>query len=280
MKNSNIFKSTVIWTIIWLLITVWVFVTLTPFFFMIVNSFKDQFEMLKNGIFKMPEILRFENYITVLGNSFLIYFKNSAVILVLSLFLLLFISACASYPLSRFKFKLNNSIIALIVASMAVPIHVTFIPIFIMTRDVGLYDKIWALIGPYVAFGLPISIFILTTFMKSIPKELEESAEIDGCGKYKTFFEVILPLSKAGLATLAIYNSVNIWKEFSFALILTQSKSSRTLPLAVWEYKGEYDINLPLIMTVLVLTSLPMIIVFIIAKDKLVKGMVAGAIKG
>ena len=96
----------------------------------------------------------------------------------------------------------------------------------------------------------------------------------------ETFFNVIVPLSKPGLATLAIYNSVNMWNEFSFALVLTQSMQNRTLPLAIWEYQGQYAMNVPMIMTVLTLSVLPMIIAFIIGQDKLIKGMIAGAVKG
>ena len=142
------------------------------------------------------------------------------------------------------------------------------------------YDSIWALIGPYVAIGIPISVFILTGFMKGIPKEIEEAASIDGCGKIKMFFTIILPMAKPGLSTLAIYNGVNMWNEFIFAYTLTQSRENRTLPLAVWEFQGQYSMNTPMIMAVLTLTVFPMIILFILAQDKLVKGMTAGAVKG
>ena len=128
--------------------------------------------------------------------------------------------------------------------------------------------------------AIPISVFILTSFMKEIPMEIEESAAIDGCNRYQMFFKMILPLSKPGLSTLAIYNGVNIWNEFSFAYTLTQSAQNRTLPLAVWEFQGQYSMNTPMIMATLTLTVLPMIILFIFAQDKLVKGMTAGAVKG
>lgn len=114
-------------------------------------------------------------------------------------------------------------IYAIIVACMSIPVHITLIPVFKMSKSTGLYDTIWSLVGPYVAFAVPISVFILTSFMKEIPREIEESAEIDGCGKIQMFFSMILPLSKPGMATLAIYNGVNMWNEFSFVNTLTQS---------------------------------------------------------
>ena len=268
----------------WILAIIFALVALvfaiTPFFFMLLNSFKDKFEMLTKGVFALPDQLLFQNYQEVLEGDFLQFFFNSIIILVITLILLIAISAFAAYPLSRFNFKMNKVIYSLIVSLMAIPVHVTLIPIFRMTKSTGMYDSIWALIGPNVAMGIPISVFILTSFMKALPKEIEEAAEIDGCGKVEMFFRVILPMSKPGLSTLAIYNGVNIWNEFIFAYTLTQTPSNQPLPLAIWEFQGQYSMNTPLIMAVLTMTVMPMIILFILAQDKLVKGMTAGAVKG
>lgn len=278
-KKSRM-KSKISWTIATILALVWTVIAILPFIFMVLNSFKEKFEMLTKGVFALPEALYLDNYKAVIGGNFFTFFFNSVIVLIISLAVLLFISACASYPLARFKFRLSGPIYALIVACMAIPIHITLIPVFKMSRAWGLYDSIWALIGPYVAMAIPISVFILTSFMKEIPKEIEESASIDGCNRYQMFFKMILPLAKPGLSTLAIYNGVNIWNEFSFAYTLTQSAANRTLPLAVWEFQGQYSMNTPMIMATLTLTVLPMIILFIFAQDKLVKGMTAGAVKG
>ena len=277
-KNKR--KSIIAWVIAFALAIFWLIVSFMPFVFMVLNSFKEKFEMLTKGVFQLPDKLQWSNYVEVLTGGFGNYFKNSVIVLAISLILLLFIAACASYPLARFKFKLADPIYALIVACMSIPVHITLIPVFKMSKATGLYDSIWALIGPYIAFAVPISVFILTSFMKEIPREIEESAEIDGCGKIQMFFSMILPLAKPGLATLAIYNGVNMWNEFSFAYTLTQSAQNRTLPLAIWEFQGQYSMNTPMIMAVLTLTLLPMIIMFIIFQDKLVKGMTAGAVKG
>ena len=259
---------------------VWLVIAGTPFLFMLMTTLKGQMEFMKGGAFSLPQSPTLENYQRVLSSDFLNYFKNSLIVVGISLLLLLFISACAAYPLSRMKFKLNRPIYSLVVAAMSVPIHVTLIPIFSASNQLGIYDSIWALVGPYVAFNLPISVFILTSFMGSIPREIEEAAEMDGCGKFSTFFRVILPLSKPGLATLAIYNGVTMWNEFSFAMVLTQSRGSRTLPLAVWDFQGQYSIDIPAVMTVLTLSIIPIIILYIVGQDKLIKGMMAGAVKG
>lgn len=234
----------------------------------------------KKGVFQPPDSWYPANYIDVLQKGFMNYFFHSVIVLLIALTILLFITACAAYPLSRMRFKLRNAVYAFIVACMSIPIHVTLIPIFKMSTRLGIYDTIWALIGPYVTFAIPVSCYILTAFMATIPKEIEESAEIDGCNKFRNFFSIILPLSKSGLSTLAIYNGVAIWNEFSFANTLTQSKRSKTLPLAIQAFQGEYTMNIPVVMAVLVLTVLPMIVLFIILQDKLVKGLMAGAVKG
>lgn len=280
LKKSAQKKKTT-WAIAIILAILWLLVAFVPFLFMVLTGFKQKLETIMYGAFHLPETLYLQNYIDVITDvNFWIYFRNSVIVLAISLAILLFISACAAYPLSRFKFKLRGTVYLLIVAAMSVPIHVTMIPIFQMTIKMGLYDTIWALVPTSVAFAAPISVFILTGFMEGIPKELEEAADVDGCGIYRRFFKIIFPLSTPGLSTLAIYNGVNIWNEFIFAFTLTQSNGNRTLPLALWNYQGQYASNTAMIMACLTLSVMPMIILFIIMQDKLVKGMMAGAVKG
>ena len=264
----------------WGLAIFWLVVALGPFLFQFSSTFKSLEEFSTGSLFNIPEKFQLGNYLSVINDGFHKFFLNSVIVLIVSLFVLLLLSAFAAYPLSRMEFKLNRPIYAAIVAAMSIPIHITLIPIYVMNVRVGLYDSLLALIGPNVAFNLPISIFILTGFMQSIPKELEEAAEIDGCGKFAAFFRMMLPLSKPGLATLAIYNGVVIWNEFVFAMTLVSSKTYQTLPLAVWLYQGQYSSDIPKIMTLLFLSSLPVILLYIFFQDKLVKGMMAGAVKG
>ncbi len=273
-------KSKIAWIIAIFFAIVWLVITITPFFFMIMNSFRKQFDMLQQGVFHLPDPWYFQNYIEVITHGFFGYFFRSVIVVAVSLVLMLIISAFAAYPLSRMKFRFNGFIYAMVVAMMSVPIHVTLIPIFKLTTSVGLYDSLGSLVGPYVAFALPMAIFILTAFMKTIPKELEEAAEIDGCNRYMNFFKMILPLSKAGLSTLAIYNGVSMWNEFAFANTFLITPQKKTLPLALGQFKGEHSLNIPINLSVLTLSVLPMILLFIFFQDKLVKGMMTGAVKG
>ena len=278
-KNKG--KKIAGWVVAVILAVFWLLVALVPFLFMVLTGFKQKMETIMYGAFHFPEKWYPDNYISIITDPrFWNYFKNSVIVLVISLLVLLFFAAMAAYPLSRFKFRMRDTTFLLIVACMSVPIHVTMIPVFQMAIKSGLYDTIWALVPTSVAFATPLSVFILTGFMKGIPRELEEAADIDGCGRYRRFFEVILPLSTPGLSTLAIYNGVNIWNEFIFAFTLTQSEQNRTLPLALWNYQGQYSSDTGMIMACLSLSVLPMIILFAIMQDKLVKGMMAGAVKG
>ena len=273
-------KSRIAWVVAYLLAFLWLLVALVPFLFMIFNSMRKQFDMLQQGPLHLPDPWYFDNYPEIVRGGIFGYFGRSVLIVSISLVLMLIISSFAAYPLSRMKFRLRNLIYAGIIAMMSIPMHVTLIPIFKMTNWMGLYDNKYALIGPYVAFALPMAVFILTGFMMTIPREVEEAAVIDGCNKYSMFFRIILPLSKSGLSTLAIYNGVSMWNEFAFANTLLLTADQKTLPLALGQFKGEHAMDMPLMLAVLVLSALPMIILFIIFQDKLVKGMMAGAVKG
>ena len=145
-------------------------------------------------------------------------------------------------------------------------------------KNLGLLDNPLVLILPSCLSVY--NMIIMRSFFYGIPDSLRESAEIDGCNRYENFFYMILPLSKSGLSTLAIYNGVSMWNEFAFANTLLLSPQNKTLPLALGQFKGEHSMDIPMIMAVLTLSVMPMIILFIIFQDKLVKGMMAGAVKG
>ena len=273
-------KSRMAWSVAIFFALIWVVVTVGPFIFMVLNSFRDKKMMGRQGVLHFPDPWYFQNYPDVINNGFFGFFFRSLLIVSISLVLMLIISSFAAYPLARMKFKLRGLLYAGIVAMMSVPMHVTLIPVYQMTNNMGLINNLFSLLGPYVAFALPMSVFILTGFMMTIPREMEEAAVIDGCNKYNMFSLIILPLAKAGLSTLAIYNAVGMWNEFAFANTFLNDIRVKTLPLALGAFKGEHSQDTPLILTVLTLSALPTIIVFVIFQDKLVKGMMAGAVKG
>ena len=258
----------------------WLLVTTLPFLFIALTSFKTQQETFAHSVWALPEKLNFANYLAVLQGGFGTYLRNSVFVVAVSILLILLMASMAAFALARLKFRLNKLLFSLIVAGMIVPIHITLIPVYLMTKGLDLYDTPFALIGPYVAMSLPVSIFILTEFMRQIPRELEEAARLDGCGSFAVFWKIFLPLSGPGLSTVAIYNGIALWNEFIFAYVLTSSPSNRTLPLAVWDFQGQYAADIPAILSVVTLTSLPLIIAYAFGQERIVKGMMAGALKG
>ncbi|WP_319413671.1 carbohydrate ABC transporter permease [uncultured Cohaesibacter sp.] len=258
----------------------WLLVTTLPFIFVAFTSFKSLQETYTNPVWMPPEHWNFGNYLQLLNGSFLTYLRNSVFVISVSVILIVLVSSMAAYALARLKFRFNNLLFGLIVAGMIVPLHVTLVPIYLMIKNMGLYDTMFALIGPYVACSLPISVFILTEFMRQVPRELEEAAFLDGCGPFKIFFKIFFPLSGPGISTVAIYNGIMLWNEFVFAYVLTSSPGTRTLPLAVWDFQGQYAADIPAILAVVTLSTLPLILVYAIGQEKIVNGMMAGSLKG
>jgi raffinose/stachyose/melibiose transport system permease protein len=258
----------------------WLMVAGLPFYFMVQSGFKKQFDLLSNPFWKLPREWTLENYRTVLEGPFLLSLLNSVIVVSVSATLILFIGSMAAFVFARTDFRLNRPLFAAVIAGLAIPAHVTLIPVYLLTTRMGLYDTLWALIGPYVAFNLPLAIFILTEFMRQIPRELEEAARLDGAGTFAFYWRVALPLMRPGMATVGIYNAVAMWNEFVFAYVLTSSPSRRTLPLAIWDYQGQYTANIPLIMALLSLSALPLILIYIVAQERVISGMMAGALKG
>jgi raffinose/stachyose/melibiose transport system permease protein len=266
--------------VVWLLALGWLTITLLPLAFVLFTSLKSQAETFDRPVWALPRSVDMSHYADTLSAGFLTYLRNSVFVVGTSVVLIVVVSSMAAYALARLKFRLNRPLFALIVAGMIVPIHITLVPVYLMTRAAGLYDTPFALIGPYVATSLPVSIFILAEFMRQVPRELEEAAELDGCGPFMIFAKIFLPLSTPGIATVAIYNGIALWNEFIFAYVLTSTPQHRTLPLALWDFQGQYSSNIPAMLAVVVLTSLPLIVAYAIGQERIVKGMMAGSLKG
>lgn len=277
MSLSKTLKTTILLAVA----VIWLLIAGTPFYFMAMTGLKGQFELFSGkSVFALPEDPSLDNYKEVLtSGSFFTYVQNSVAIVGVSVVLILLFSSMAAYVFARFRFRLNRPLFMVVIAGLVIPLHVTLIPVYLFTQEIGLYDSLWALLGPYVAFNLPLTIFILTDFMRQIPREIQEAAYIDGSGPIRFFFRMALPLSMPGLATMGVYNAVVLWNEFVFAFVLITSPDNRPLPLAIWEYQGQYAMNIPAILSVLTLSALPLILIYILGQERVLKGMMAGAVK-
>jgi len=267
-------------TLIYGILIFFTIVNAYPIFWMIMNSFKTAKEF-SNSPFSIPVKWVLENYseawITAnIGK----YFFNSLVVGIAAVIISIFVGALASYFLSRFNFKGGKLLYGFFIVGLLVPIHATLVPMFILMQKLGILNTYWALILPYVAFNLPITIFLLTSFMTSFSKEIEESAVMDGCGVFRIFWSIILPMSRPAIATAVILNFINNWNEFSFALVLINDKSLNTLPLGLANFAGQYTTNYTAQMAGLSMVLVPTIAFYLVMEKQIVQGMTQGAVKG
>ncbi|WP_018930512.1 MULTISPECIES: carbohydrate ABC transporter permease [Gracilibacillus] len=265
---------------IYLILFLFTIVNAYPIFWMIMNSFKTGQEFSFDP-FGLPNEWVFTNYVEAWVTANIgSYFFNSLFVGIVALLICILVGAFASYFLSRFQFRGRNLLYGFFVVGLLVPIHATLVPMFILMQKLGFLNTHLALIFPYVAFNLPITIFLLTSFMSSFPKEIEESAIMDGCGPFRIFWSIILPMSRPALATAVILNFINNWNEFSFALVLINDKALSTLPLGLANFAGEYTTNYTAQMAGLTLVLIPTILFYLIMEKQIVNGMTQGAVKG
>lgn len=263
-----------------IILVVWSFIVLFPIYIMIINSFKTKFSIYDNP-FGLPEKWNLKNYQYVFTNSdFMGYFMNSILVVIISLALTLALGAFAAYALANWKGKASNLVFFFIVAGMMLPIRIASIRLIQIVKTLGLLNTIWGLIPIYVAMGFPVSVFIITAFIRSVPGELTESAFIDGAGRLKIFFVIILPLLKPAMATVAIYNLVPFWNDLWFPLLFITDEKSKTLLLGVTRLFGQYQTDWSRVLAVLTLSALPVIILYLLMSSQFIKGLTAGAIKG
>lgn len=267
-------------TIIYLLLGVYALINAYPILWMFLNSFKDNMDFAKNP-FGLPVQWMFENYKTAWETARLdTYFLNSVIVSVAAVIITVFAGALASYFLARFTYKWGKAMYGFFVFGMLIPIHATLVPMFILMKNIGLLNTHIGLILPYIAFNLPITIFILVSFMRAFPSDIEESAIMDGCGVFRIFWSIILPMTKPAIATVVILNFIHNWNEFSFALVLINDEALKTLPLGLANFAGQFTTNYGAQMAGLTIAIIPTIIIYMLLEEHLVKGMTAGAVKG
>ncbi|MBM7677192.1 carbohydrate ABC transporter permease [Gracilibacillus alcaliphilus] len=275
-RKRKIFKKSTIY----LVLIAFTVVNAYPIFWMIMNSFKSGQEFAFDP-FGIPKEWIFSNYVEAWFTANIgTYFFNSLLVGIVALVICIFVGALASYFLSRFQFKGRNLLYGFFVVGLLVPIHATLVPMFILMQKIGFLNTHLALIFPYIAFNLSITIFLLTSFMQSFPKEIEESAIMDGCGVFRIFWSIILPMSRPAIATAVILNFINNWNEFSFALVLINDDALSTLPLGLANFAGQYATNYTGQMAGLTIVLIPTILFYLVMEKQIVNGMTQGAVKG
>lgn len=265
---------------VYLVLVLYSLVIVYPIAWMMINSLKTEREIALNP-FSLPREWAWDNYEAAWETARLgTYFWNSFLVSIVAVIITVFLGALAAYFLSRFDFRWNRWIHSFFLLGMLIPVHATLVPMFILMKNLGLLDTRASLVLPYVAFNLPITIFILVSFMKAFPREIEESAVLDGCGIFRIFWSIILPMARPALASVIILNFINNWNEFAFALVLINDADLKTIPLGLASFAGQFTTNYGTMMAGLTMALIPTVIIYLFMEKHLVKGMTAGAVKG
>ena len=255
------------------------FINLYPIFVLFLSSFKTTPEIFMKP-FALPKVWKFSNYVEAWNKAnFASYFKNSIIITAFSLAAIVLVSSMAAYVIARFEFRGKRALFLYLIAGLALPARLAIIPIFLTVRDLHLQNTYTSLILVYTAGGIAFSMFLLINFFKSLPRELEDSAKIDGAGPFRIYWSIDLPLLKPAVATVVIFNFVDIWNDFFFPLILINKDSLKTIPLGIQAFYGEYGVQWNLLFAGLNISVLPVLIIFILMSKQFIAGLTEGAVK-
>lgn len=255
------------------------FFQLIPFYMMINMSLKKATDY--KSTISIPKYLYVDNFSKVwekanMGNAF----TNNIIITIGSLFFLILVAGAASYPLSRNKSSLNRIIYSIFVACLIIPSLTLMVPLYMMLIDMRALNTLWGMILVNTAFGTPMCIFLYTGFINSIPKEIDEAGLIDGAGRLTIFFKLIMPLLKSVTASVIILQGVGIWNEYGMALYVLQKANVQVLTVTLSRFIGQYQSQMNWVAAGCMLSSIPVICLFICCQKQFIKGLAASAIKG
>lgn len=252
---------------------------LFPVAIMIFSGFKSNIEIFNNP-FAIPDFTNLANYMKVwTQTNFVRYLLNSVFVTGLSIALILALGTMAAYAIGRYEFFGANFILLFFLAGLTLPLKLAIIPLFILFRDLNILNTYWALVTVYVAMGLPSTVFIMTGFIRSLPRELEDAARMDGASELRIMWSVLLPLCRPALVISAIHNLVPIWNDFFFPLVFIQQDSLKTLPQGLTSFMGEYTTDWGVMFAGLTLAAAPITIVYIVLSKQFINGMTSGALK-
>ena len=252
---------------------------LIPLLLMVISSFRTNAELITDPL-GLPWPLSTASYreAWTTGN-FATYFGNSLMVTVVAVVLSTAVSTMAAYALARVQSGLFRWLESLFLSGLMLPIHLAILPIFYLFDGLGLIDSRLGLAMMYGAAGVPFSIFVLTTFFRQLPEELEEAAALDGASSWQTFWRIMVPMVRPALATVAVFRFVPIWNDFLFPLVLLRKEEKYTLPVGLTTFFGENATNFAAVFAGLVITTVPLIILFLVATKQIVAGLTAGMTK-
>ena len=252
---------------------------LYPLFWMVISSLKS-YDEIYNNVWALPTEWHFENYLTAWAKGISSYFMNSLIVTFSTIVLVVLIGSMAAFTLSRYKSKWVDISLIFIIGGLMMNPQVALIPLFEMLTWMDLINTRWALILTYVAFRLPLTIILIRAFFLSIPKDLEESAIIDGCSEFGIYRKIYLPLSIPIIMTAIVFTAFFAWNEFLFATVFIDSDVLKTIPSGLMNFRDALRTDWGVLLAGMVIASIPMIILLILLQKYLVRGLSEGSVKG
>jgi len=253
------------------LLTIWAVIVIVPFLWVLLSSFKTTKEILASP-FSLPAHWSFDNYVHAWTDAGIRdFFLNTVIVVGASLVLVMLLGAMCAYVLARFKFPGARFIYYLMLAGLTFPIFLAIVPLFFILRNVGLLNTLPGLTMVYVAFALPFTVFFLYAFFKSLPDEVYEAALMDGAGDWRAFFQIMLPMARPGMATVAIFNFLGLWNQFLLPVALNTDQSRYVLTQGMAEFASQagYAVDFGALFAAVVITVVPVLIVYLIFQRRL-----------
>ncbi len=256
---------------------VWLLIVIVPIYWIVITSFKTQSNYFAMNPLAPPTEPTLDNYRFVIEAHFARYFVNSVIVTLGAVVPAVLVSFMAAYAIVRAgDWWLLRSVNSLFLMGLAIPLQAAIIPIYLIVIRLHMYDTLLAIILPSIAFAIPLSVLVLSNFIRDVPKELFDSMRVDGASEWATLWHLAFPLTRPALVTVSIYNGLAIWNGFLLPLILIQSPNQRPLPLALWAFQGQYSVNVPAVLASVVLTALPILALYVIGRRQLLSGLTAG----
>ena len=275
-NNSKIAR-----VVIYIGLILWLLVNLFPVYWMFTFSLKSNPEIFGENVIGLPKEWLWSNYESALKTGNMPrYFLNSAIVAVATILITLAVALMATFALTRLIWKRRRTLNKFFMLGLTIPIHASIVPVYVTLSRLHLLNTYWALIIPYSAFSLAMAILVCTGFMNEIPRDLDESACIDGCSVWGIFFRIIVPMMKPAVATVGIYTFLQCWNELMFANIFISKSSLKTLPVGIQALSGQYTTEWGPIGAALCLATFPTLILYIFLSRKIQESFIAGAVKG
>jgi xylobiose transport system permease protein len=255
------------------LATLWLVIVGVPIYVMLSWSVQTRDSFLDRGPLALPASITFSNVADVLDSGFMQYLVNTVIVTVACVALTLLVAVPAAYAIVRSGTRISGSMFRVFLLGLAIPAQATIIPLYLIINRMQLYDSLTAIILPTVAFGLPLVVLVLVGSLRDVSTELYDAMTVDGAGPFRILWQLVIPMSKGAIAAVGTYTALGAWNQFLFPLVLTQDPSTRVLTLSLTSFKQEFQINVPGMMMAVLMTALPVFVLYLLARRWLIAGM-------